>query len=133
MISATGRRNSKRNPQKWKPAKLDILMARHRLLSKDVKFADLGLLVVTKSNVSAWRHPRTAEADAEGVDALAMSAHRFHARCILSLVGLRDMSVIETPPRTASLFRPVVASWDEKLIRSSIEQELERGAGLLCP
>src|ERR1700728_4214974 len=61
------------------------------------------------------------------VDVLTMSATPIPRTLHMSLVGLRDMSVIEAPPKDRMAIQTVVASWDEKLIQSSIEQELERG------
>src|SRR5437764_13239146 len=61
------------------------------------------------------------------VDVLVMSATPIPRTLHMSLVGLRDMSVIETPPKDRIAIQTVVASWDEKLVRSAIEQELERG------
>src|SRR5882672_1900499 len=61
------------------------------------------------------------------VDVHTMSGTPIRRRMHMSLVGLRDMSVIETPPKDRMAIQTVVASWDEKLIQSAIEQELERG------
>src|SRR5438309_10841631 len=61
------------------------------------------------------------------VDVLTMSAKPIPRTLHMSMVGLRDMSVIETPPKDRIAIQTVVASWDEKLIQSAIEQELDRG------
>jgi transcription-repair coupling factor (superfamily II helicase) len=113
--------------QKVEAGKVDILIGTHRLLSKDVKFADLGLLVVDEEQRFGVRHKERLKQMRKEVDALAMSATPIPRTLHMSLVGLRDMSVIETPPKDRIAIQTVVASWDEKLIRSSIEQELERG------
>jgi transcription-repair coupling factor (superfamily II helicase) len=113
--------------QKVEGGKVDILIGTHRLLSKDVKFADLGLLVVDEEQRFGVRHKERLKQMRNEVDALAMSATPIPRTLHMSLVGLRDMSVIETPPKDRIAIQTVVASWDEKLIRSSIEQELERG------
>jgi transcription-repair coupling factor (superfamily II helicase) len=107
--------------------KVDILIGTHRLLSKDVKFFDLGLLVVDEEQRFGVRHKERIKQIRTQVDVLTMSATPIPRTLHMSLVGLRDMSVIETPPKDRMAIQTVVASWDEKLIQSSIEQELERG------
>src|SRR5712675_926830 len=113
--------------QKTEAGKIDILIGTHRLISKDVKFADLGLLVVDEEQRFGVRHKERLKQMRKQVDVLTMSATPIPRTLHMSLVGLRDMSVIETPPKDRMAIQTVVASWDEKLIRSSIEQELERG------
>jgi transcription-repair coupling factor (superfamily II helicase) len=106
---------------------VDILIGTHRLLSKDVKFADLGLLVVDEEQRFGVRHKERIKQMRKEVDVLTMSATPIPRTLHMSLVGLRDMSVIETPPKDRMAIQTVVANWDEKLIQSAVEQELERG------
>src|SRR6202163_2951416 len=113
--------------QKVEAGKVDILIGTHRLLSKDVKFADLGLLVVDEEQRFGVRHKERIKQMRTEVDVLTMSATPIPRTLHMSLVGLRDMSVIETPPKDRMAIQTVVANWDEKLIQSSIEQELDRG------
>jgi len=113
--------------QKVEAGKVDVLIGTHRLLSKDVKFADLGLLVVDEEQRFGVRHKERLKQMRKQVDVLAMSATPIPRTLHMSLVGLRDMSVIETPPKDRIAIQTVVASWDEKLIQSAIEQELDRG------
>jgi transcription-repair coupling factor (superfamily II helicase) len=113
--------------QKVEAGKIDILIGTHRLLSKDVKFSDLGLLVVDEEQRFGVRHKERIKQMRKQVDVLTMSATPIPRTLHMSLVGLRDMSVIETPPKDRMAIQTVVAAWDEKLIQSSIEQELERG------
>jgi transcription-repair coupling factor (superfamily II helicase) len=113
--------------QKVEAGKVDVLIGTHRLLSKDVKFADLGLLVVDEEQRFGVRHKERLKQMRKQVDVLTMSATPIPRTLHMSLVGLRDMSVIETPPKDRIAIQTVVASWDEKLIRSAIEQELDRG------
>ncbi len=113
--------------QKVEAGKIDILIGTHRLLSKDVKFSDLGLLVVDEEQRFGVRHKERLKQMRKQVDVLTMSATPIPRTLHMSLVGLRDMSVIETPPKDRMAIQTVVTSWDEKLIQSSIEQELERG------
>ena len=113
--------------QKLEAGKIDILIGTHRLLSKDVKFADLGLLVVDEEQRFGVRHKERLKQMRKQVDVLTMSATPIPRTLHMSLVGLRDMSVIETPPKDRIAIQTVVASWQDKLIQSSIEQELDRG------
>ena len=107
--------------------RVDILIGTHRLLSKDIKFHDLGLLVVDEEQRFGVRHKERLKQMRREIDVLAMSATPIPRTLHMSLVGLRDMSVIETPPRDRMAIQTVVAKFDEKLIRSAVEVEMERG------
>ena len=113
--------------QKTEAGKIDVLIGTHRILSKDLKFSDLGLLIVDEEQRFGVRHKERIKQMRKQVDVLTMSATPIPRTLHMSLVGLRDMSVIETPPADRMAIQTVVASWDEKLIQSAIEQELERG------
>ncbi len=107
--------------------RVDILIGTHRLLSRDIKFQDLGLLVVDEEQRFGVRHKERLKQLRKEIDVLAMSATPIPRTLHMSLVGLRDMSVIETPPKDRMAIQTVVAKFDEKIIRSAIEVELERG------
>jgi transcription-repair coupling factor (superfamily II helicase) len=113
--------------EKVEAGKVDVLIGTHRLLSKDVKFTDLGLLVVDEEQRFGVRHKERLKQMRKQVDVLTMSATPIPRTLHMSMVGLRDMSVIETPPKDRIAIQTVIASWDQKLIQSAIEQELERG------
>src|SRR3989440_288642 len=113
--------------QKTEAGKIDILIGTHRILSKDLKFADLGLLIVDEEQRFGVRHKERIKQMRKQVDVLTMSATPIPRTLHMSLVGLRDMSVIETPPKDRMAIQTVVASWDDKLIQSALEQELDRG------
>jgi transcription-repair coupling factor (superfamily II helicase) len=113
--------------QKTEAGKIDILIGTHRILSKDLKFSDLGLLIVDEEQRFGVRHKERIKQMRKQVDVLTMSATPIPRTLHMSLVGLRDMSVIETPPKDRMAIQTVVATWDDKLIQSAIEQELERG------
>ncbi len=113
--------------EKVEQGKVDILIGTHRLLSKDLKFQDLGLLVIDEEQRFGVRHKERLKQMRREIDVLAMSATPIPRTLHMSLVGLRDMSVIETPPKDRMAIQTVVAKYDEKLIRSAIEVELERG------
>jgi len=107
--------------------KIDILIGTHRVLSKDLKFQDLGLLVVDEEQRFGVRHKERLKQMRKEIDVLAMSATPIPRTLHMSLVGLRDMSIIETPPKDRMAIQTVVAKFDEKLVRSAVEVELERG------
>jgi len=113
--------------QKTEAGKIDVLIGTHRILSKDIKFSDLGLLIVDEEQRFGVRHKERIKQMRKQVDVLTMSATPIPRTLHMSLVGLRDMSVIETPPKDRMAIQTVVASWDEKIIQSAVEQELDRG------
>jgi transcription-repair coupling factor (superfamily II helicase) len=113
--------------ERLETGKVDILIGTHRLLSKDIKFQDLGLLIVDEEQRFGVRHKERLKQLRKQIDVLAMSATPIPRTLHMSLVGLRDMSVIETPPKDRMAIQTVVAKYDEKIIRSAIEVELERG------
>ena len=106
--------------------KVDILIGTHRLLSKDVEFADLGLLVVDEEQRFGVKHKERLKELKHNLDALAMSATPIPRTLHMSLLGLRDMSVIETPPKDRLSINTVVAHFNADLIKAAIEQELAR-------
>ncbi len=107
--------------------RVDILIGTHRLLSKDIKFQDLGLLIVDEEQRFGVRHKERLKQLRKQIDVLAMSATPIPRTLHMSLVGLRDMSIIETPPKDRMAIQTVVARFDEKIVRSAVEVELERG------
>ena len=107
--------------------RVDILIGTHRLLSKDIKFQDLGLLIVDEEQRFGVRHKERLKQLRKEIDVLAMSATPIPRTLHMSLVGLRDMSIIETPPKDRMAIQTVVARFDEKIVRSAVEVELERG------
>jgi transcription-repair coupling factor (superfamily II helicase) len=106
--------------------KVDIVIGTHRLLSKDVKFHDLGLLIVDEEQRFGVAHKERLKEMRKNVDALALSATPIPRTLHMSLVGLRDMSLIETPPRDRLAIQTVVAPFDEELVRRAIENEMTR-------
>ncbi len=107
--------------------KVDIVLGTHRLLSPDVEFRDLGLLVVDEEQRFGVRHKERLKQIKHNVDVLTMSATPIPRTLHMSLLGLRDMSVIETPPKDRLAINTVVAHFDADLIKSAIEQEVSRG------
>ena len=106
--------------------KVDIVIGTHRLLSKDIKFQDLGLLVVDEEQRFGVAHKERLKEMRKNVHALALSATPIPRTLHMSLVGLRDMSVIETPPRDRLAIQTVVSPFQEELVKKAIENELAR-------
>ncbi len=107
--------------------KVDIVIGTHRLLSKDVRFQRLGLLVVDEEQRFGVRHKERLKQLKQEVHVLALSATPIPRTLNMSLAGLRDLSVIETPPKDRLAIQTVVASWSEDLVRQALETELQRG------
>jgi transcription-repair coupling factor (superfamily II helicase) len=106
--------------------KVDIVIGTHRLLSKDVKFQDLGLLVVDEEQRFGVAHKERLKEMRKNVHSLALSATPIPRTLHMSLVGLRDMSLIETAPRDRLSIQTVVTAFDEDVVKRSIENELAR-------
>ena len=113
--------------ERTEQGKVDILIGTHALLSQGLKFQDLGLLVVDEEQRFGVRHKERLKQMRAAIDVLSMSATPIPRTLNMSLVGLRDMSVIETPPKDRMAIQTIVAKFDEKLIRTAVEVELERG------
>ncbi len=106
---------------------VDIIVGTHRLLSKDVSFRDLGLLVVDEEQRFGVAHKERIKQLRKRVDVLTMTATPIPRTLNMSLVGIRDMSVIETPPRDRLAIQTQVAKFDTTVITRAIRTELERG------
>jgi len=106
--------------------KVDVLIGTHRLLSKDVNFRDLGLLIVDEEQRFGVAAKEKLRKFKVGVDVLAMSATPIPRTLHMSLGGLRDLSVIETPPRGRLAIQTTVAPFNHSLIQSAVLQEMQR-------
>jgi transcription-repair coupling factor (superfamily II helicase) len=107
--------------------RLDIIVGTHRLLSKDVRFRDLGLLVVDEEQRFGVTHKERIKQMRKKVDVLTMTATPIPRTLNMSLVGIRDMSVIETPPRDRLAIQTNVVKFDPDVIARGIRTELARG------
>jgi len=106
---------------------VDIIIGTHRLLSKDVAFHDLGLLIVDEEQRFGVKHKEKIKQMRANIDVLTLTATPIPRTLNLSLSGLRDISLIETPPRDRLAIHTVVTSFSTKLISNAIKQELNRG------
>src|SRR3989475_7925629 len=113
--------------QKVEAGKVDILIGTHRILSKDVHFADLGLLVVDEEQRFGVTHKERIKNMRREVDVLTLSATPIPRTLHLSLVGIRDLSVIETPPEARLPIQTRIAEDDDGLVRDAMNRELDRG------
>ncbi len=106
---------------------VDLLIGTHRLLGKDVKFQDLGLLIVDEEHRFGVAHKERIKAMKEHVDVLTLSATPIPRTLHMALIGIRDMSVIETPPQDRLPVETLVAEFDPDLVREAIRREVDRG------
>jgi transcription-repair coupling factor (superfamily II helicase) len=107
--------------------RLDVIVGTHRLLSKDVQFRDLGLLVVDEEQRFGVAHKERIKQMRKKVDVLTMTATPIPRTLNMSLVGIRDMSVIETPPKDRLAIQTNVVKFDSSVIVRAIRAEMARG------
>ncbi len=107
--------------------KVDIIIGTHRLLSKDVVFKDLGLLVVDEEQRFGVAHKERIKQMRKKVDVLTMTATPIPRTLNMSLVGIRDMSVIETPPKDRLSIQTNVVKFDAPVIERAVRNEIARG------
>jgi transcription-repair coupling factor (superfamily II helicase) len=106
---------------------VDVVIGTHRLLSKDVRFKELGIVVVDEEQRFGVAHKEKLKHLKKRVDVLTLSATPIPRTLNMSLSGLRDMSLIETPPRDRLAIQTQVVQFSENVIKSAIELELGRG------
>ncbi len=107
--------------------KVDILIGTHRLLSKDIQLPRLGLLIVDEEQRFGVAQKERLKQLKKNVHVLAMSATPVPRTLQLSLAGVRDLSVIETPPKDRMAVETAILPYDDRLVREAIELEIERG------
>lgn len=106
---------------------VDIVVGTHRLLSSDVEFADLGLLIVDEEQRFGVRHKERLKQLRASVDVLTLTATPIPRTLHLSLLGLRDLSLIRTPPRDRMPVITHVVPWSDHLLAEALLRELDRG------
>ncbi len=106
---------------------VDIVVGTHRLLSKDVKFKDLGLLIIDEEQRFGVRHKERLKLLKENVDTLTLTATPIPRTLQMSLAGIRDMSVIDEPPEERFPVQTYVVEYNPMMIREAILKELDRG------
>jgi transcription-repair coupling factor (superfamily II helicase) len=110
-----------------KSGKVDIIVGTHRLLSKDIEFRDLGLLVVDEEQRFGVAHKERIKQMRKKVDVLTMTATPIPRTLNMSLVGIRDMSIIETPPKDRLSIQTNVVKFDAPVIERAVRNEIARG------
>jgi transcription-repair coupling factor (superfamily II helicase) len=110
----------------FEAGKVDVLIGTHRLLSRDVRAKDLGLVILDEEQRFGVKQKELLRQLKLKVDVLALSATPIPRTLQMSLAGLRDISVIETPPEGRRPVRTYVGPYDEDLVRKAIEREVER-------
>jgi len=113
--------------KKLKNGSVDILIGTHRILSKDVIFKNLGLLIVDEEQRFGVRHKEKLKEYRYKVDVLSMTATPIPRTLHMSLIGIRDLSIINTPPRNRLPIETHVTEYHDEIIKEAIENELERG------
>jgi len=113
--------------QRLAAGQIDVVIGTHRLLSKDVVFHDLGLLVVDEEHRFGVKHKERLKALRLSVDVLTLTATPIPRTLHLSLAGLRDLTLIETPPRDRSPILTFVEPWDDGLLEEAFAREIDRG------
>lgn len=106
---------------------IDVIIGTHRLLSRDVRFADLGLLIVDEEHRFGVRHKERLKQLRLSVDVLVLTATPIPRTLSLSLAGLRDFTLIETAPRDRSPVLTYLEPWDDGLLEEAMARELDRG------
>lgn len=106
---------------------IDVIVGTHRLLSKDIKLKNLGLLVVDEEQRFGVKHKESLKKLKRNIDVLTLSATPIPRTLHMSLVGIRDMSIIEDPPEDRYSVETFVTPYNEGMVREAIIKELERG------
>jgi len=110
-----------------KAGKVDLIVGTHRLLSRDVQFAKLGLLIVDEEQKFGVAHKERVKKMRTEVDTLTMSATPIPRTLNMSLVGIRDLSLINTAPVDRMPTRTFITKWDDDMIRKAVTAEIKRG------
>lgn len=113
--------------EKLKNGQVDILIGTHRVLSKDVVFADLGLMIIDEEQRFGVKHKETLKELKKQVDVLTLTATPIPRTLHMSMLGIRDLSVIETPPTNRYPVQTYVFEKNDSVIRDAVLREMERG------
>lgn len=120
-------KQQKQTIQDLEKGTVDVLIGTHRILSKDVKFKDLGLIVVDEEQRFGVSHKEKLKSIKENVDVLTLSATPIPRTLHMSMTGIRDMSILEEAPSERTPVQTYVLEYDEESIKSAINREINRG------
>lgn len=130
-VDVLSRFKSKKEQQeiikKLKSGELDIVVGTHRLLGKDIKFKDLGLLIVDEEQRFGVSHKEQIKNFKQSVDVLTLSATPIPRTLHMSLLGIRDMSIIKTPPEERFPVNTYIMEYDLNVVKDAIYREVSRG------
>ena len=121
------KKDQKMDLEGLKDGNIDIIVGTHRLLSKDVKFKDLGLLIIDEEQRFGVRHKEKLRMLKENVDTLTLTATPIPRTLQMSMIGIRDMSVIDEPPEERFPVETYVLEYNNLMVREAILKEIERG------
>lgn len=113
--------------EKLKKGQVDILIGTHRVLSKDVEFADLGLMIIDEEQRFGVKHKEALKELKKKVDVLTLTATPIPRTLHMSMLGIRDLSVIETPPTNRYPVQTYVLEQNDRVIRDAVLREMDRG------
>ena len=104
----------------------DVVVGTHRLLQDGIIFKDLGLLVIDEEHRFGVRHKEKLKSFRENIDIITMSATPIPRTLYMSLSGIKDMSIINTPPKNRLPIKTYVGEWNENMVKNAIIHELDR-------
>ena len=113
--------------KKLKLGEIDIVIGTHRILSKDIEFKDLGLLIIDEEHRFGVKDKEKIKEYKNSIDVLTMTATPIPRTLHMSIVGVRDMSIIYEPPQNRKPVQTYVLEYDEEVVKEAITRELERG------
>ena len=113
--------------EKLKKGQVDILIGTHRVLSKDVEFSDLGLIIIDEEQRFGVKHKEALKELKKKVDVLTLTATPIPRTLHMSMLGIRDLSVIETPPTNRYPVQTYVLEQNDRVIRDAVLREIDRG------
>lgn len=120
-------REQKETMEGLKKGIVDVVIGTHRLLSKDVKYKDLGLLIIDEEQRFGVGHKEKIKTMKKDVDVLSLSATPIPRTLHMSLIGIRDMSILEEPPHDRRAIQTYVMEYNEELVKEAVHREMTRG------
>jgi transcription-repair coupling factor (superfamily II helicase) len=127
LCRLTPKNREKKIIQGLREGTVDIVVGTHRVISKDVRFKDLGLVVIDEEQRFGVKHKEKFKEIFRLVDVLTLSATPIPRTLYLALMGMRDMSTIETPPPNKQAVQTQICPYDERVIKQAVDAEIERG------
>lgn len=127
MSRFRNREEQKRTLKNLYAGNIDIIIGTHRILQKDIKFKDLGLLIIDEEQRFGVSHKEKIKTLKKNIDVLTLTATPIPRTLHMSMIGVRDMSIIETPPKERYPVQTYVMEYNEGMIRDSIIREISRG------